>query len=380
MPEGSKKLSKEAAQTLEERKKLLVTATTRSWKLKRMNFSQPSGTGRETECKTFLFEGVPLRYPSADSFYGLLIAAAAFNMAACPLTIMLNALVMVAVKTRRRLQTRPNILLACLALTDLMVGLLVQPIHITKTIFLLQEKEAHEFCDLELAFTVSFVILTFATVCHLLLISAERYLAIKHTFAHGIVITKTHLIMSSVVAWIAAILFLLLASFLPIALFIGKVAVISSIVLLQIFVYRIARRHEKQILSLQVSMEARTKFKQEKKALKLTTIILMTIFLCFVLPSISMLITWHIFSEAFSPGAIAVVRHLGLVPAMINSVLNPVIYTVRKRQFQIAFIELLLGKSLQEAEEFGMRLRFESPNNAVRQNVQGDEGRQQNTQ
>ena len=129
---------------LAERKKLLVTATTLSWKLIRMNFSQSSGTGRETECKTLLFEGVPLRYPSAASFYGLLIAAAAFNLAACPLTIMLNALVMVAVKTRRRLQTHPNILLACLALTDLMVGLLLQPIHITKTIFLLQEKDAHE--------------------------------------------------------------------------------------------------------------------------------------------------------------------------------------------------------------------------------------------
>ena len=102
-----------------------------------MNISQPSGIGRETERKTFLLEGVPLRYPSTDdSFYGLLIAAAVFNLATCPLTISLNALVMVAAKTRRRLQTHPNILLACLALTDLMVGLL-QPIHITKTVFLL---------------------------------------------------------------------------------------------------------------------------------------------------------------------------------------------------------------------------------------------------
>ena len=221
------------------------------------------------------------------------------------------------------------------------------------------------------------MIFTFVTVCHLLLISAERYVAIKHTFAHGSVINKARLIISSVVAWIAAILLLLLASYLPIALFIGKVAVISSIVLLQVSVYNEARRHEKQILSQQVSMEARAKFIQEKKALKVTTIILVTIFLCLVLPSISMLITWHVFSEAFSPGAKAVARHLGLVPAIFSSVLNPIIYTVRKKQFRIAFIELLLSKSLQEAEEFGMRL-FGSPNNAVTQNVQRRR-RQQNT-
>ena len=35
---------------------------------------------------------------------------------------MLTALVLLAVKTKRRLQTHPNILLACLALTDLMAG------------------------------------------------------------------------------------------------------------------------------------------------------------------------------------------------------------------------------------------------------------------
>ena len=268
-----------------------------------------------------------MRYSSVDSFYGLLVVAAVFNLAACPLTISLNALVMVAVKTRCRLQTHPNILLACLALTDLMVGLLLQPIHITQTIFLLQEKDAHEFCDIKLAFTVSFVIFMFATVCQLLLISAERYLAIKHTFSHGIVATKARLIMSSAVAWIAAIVFLLIASYLPIALFIGNVTIISLLVLLQISIYKEVRRHEKQIISQQVSMEARAKFKQENKASKLTTIILVTIFMCLFLPSISMLITWHILDQALSPGVKAVVHHLGFVPAIINSVLNPVIYT-----------------------------------------------------
>ena len=50
---------------------------------------------------------------------------------------------------------------------------------------------------------------------------------------------------------------------------------------------------------------------------------------------------------------------------------------MRKRQFRIAFIELLLNKSLHEAVEFGMRL-FGLPNNTVRQNVQEVKGREQN--
>ena len=151
-----------------------------------MNLSQQySSIGRENDCKNF-FDSVPLRFSSVDSFYGLLIAAAILNVAACPFTIFLNALVMIAVKTKRRLQTHPNILLACLALTDLMVGLVVQPLHITNTIFLLEGKDFHEFCNIDLAFSFSLVISSLASVSHLLLISGERYLAMRHTFTHAL--------------------------------------------------------------------------------------------------------------------------------------------------------------------------------------------------
>ena len=342
-----------------------------------MNFSQSSSIEIENDCKSFFFQTVPLRYSSSDSFHGLLVAAAVLSLAICFFTIFLNALVMVAVKIKRRLQTHPNILLACLALTDLMVGLVVQPLHIAKTILLIQGKYTDEFCDIDSAFSVSFVMLVLATSCQLVLISGERYLAIKHTFTHASVVTKSRLIVASAVAWIAAALFFLLilyVSFLPQAI------IYSSIIVLQILVYKEARRHEKQILSQQVSLEARSKFKQEKKALKLTTVILVTIFLCFVLPSTIMFVTWKLFGEKLSPDIKTLVRHFGHLPVMINSLLNPVIYTVRKEEFRVAFTELLLRKSLQEAEEFQRRL-FGTTNNAgSQQDEQQGEGQEQNAE
>ena len=113
-----------------------------------MNFSQSSWIGIESECKNFLFKTVSLRYSSDDSLHGLLDAAAVLNLATAPCTIFLNTVVIVSVKTKRRLQTHPNILLACLALTDLMVGLVLQPLHITETIFLLQGKMPMNFVTL----------------------------------------------------------------------------------------------------------------------------------------------------------------------------------------------------------------------------------------
>ena len=335
-----------------------------------MNFSQYSSIRREDECNSFLLKAFPTRYSSADSFYGFFIAAAVFNLIVCPFTILLNALVIIAVKTKRRLQTHPNILLACLALTDLMVGLVVQPLYTTKTIF--QGKDNHAFCDIHFAFSISFVIFTFATTSHLILISGERYLAIKHTFTHATIVTKQRLMISSALVWITAPLYCLGASYLTVARFVYMAVLISSIILFQVLVYKEARRHEKLILS-QVSVEARAKFKQEKKALKLTTVIIVKTFLCFVFPTISVIITFSLFRDQFSADVKILVSYLCRHLVISSSVLNPIIYTVRKRKFRVACIELLLRKSLQDAEEFDGKM-FRSQANAARpQNEQEGE-------
>ena len=57
------------------------------------------------------------------------------NSIACPLTVLLNVLVIMAVKRRPRLQNNTNILLACLAATDVFTGLIVQPSFIVWKIY-----------------------------------------------------------------------------------------------------------------------------------------------------------------------------------------------------------------------------------------------------
>jgi len=55
--------------------------------------------------------------------------------------------VMAAVKTKPQLRTKSNIALACLSTTDLVVGLVVQPLHITEASLLLKG-EHNMFCTL----------------------------------------------------------------------------------------------------------------------------------------------------------------------------------------------------------------------------------------
>ena len=71
-------------------------------------------------------------------FRAVLIVRIVVNALTCPLTTVLNILVMVAVKTTRQLRTKSNVALACLSTTDLIVGLVLQPLHIAAASLLLR--------------------------------------------------------------------------------------------------------------------------------------------------------------------------------------------------------------------------------------------------
>ena len=58
----------------------------------------------------------------SSDFRAVLIVRIVVNSLTCPLIILLNILVMVAVKTKLQLRTKSNIALACLSTTDLVVG------------------------------------------------------------------------------------------------------------------------------------------------------------------------------------------------------------------------------------------------------------------
>ena len=272
--------------------------------------SNSSSNGAENACINFFSVDVTQRYLPAN-LYAAFFAASAVEGIACPFTVLLNVLVIVAVMTRRRLLSHPNILLACLAATDLVVGLLVQPLDITIKILLLQGKTFNEFCECAFTFTIVLIICCASSLFHFVLISAERYLAIKHTFAHEVIVTKARLLIASALGWILTI---------PLIMFPLKTVIftlmgtkVSSIFLFQVLVYREARRHEQQILSHRVSEEARAKFRKEIKALKLTTIIIV-ILVVSTFPTLIFAIVVFCIGEKFSVHTKTAIRRLSYMP------------------------------------------------------------------
>ena len=285
----------------------------------------------------------------------------AVNILVCPLIILLNILVMVAVKTKRQLRTKSNVALACLATTDLVVGLVVQPLQIAVIIFLLQG-EANVYCSLTKIVTDITVKCILASLYHLFLMGAERYLAIKHSFAYDNLVTKLRIIIASGLAWAAAVILPSQDLWLTNRHFLAILA--ASVILFLFFptmiyfnvsVYFEVRRNERQIAANQVSLEAKEKILKNKKAFHTTTIVLLVVFLCYVPVNISFA-TISTFRDKIPVSIRQVVLSLVTLLPVLNSLFNPLIYTVQIRNFRVAFIQLLSRKTITQAGELERKI------------------------
>ncbi|XP_022799600.1 trace amine-associated receptor 6-like [Stylophora pistillata] len=194
---------------------------------------------------------------------------------------------------------------------------------------------------------------------HVVLISLERFLAIKRPFFYNNYSSNKILIISSAIAWILAFIpaikdFIDSEHDFVTVVFVEVILVCSLLVIVvcHVSIYIEARRHEKQIASQQVSLEAREKFKRERKTLKTTMPIVLTVFFCNFI-SISV----NFFLDKVTEFNVAhILFFLAFTLTLLNSLMNPLIYAERNRRFRLVFVHLLLRKRVQQTEETEIRV------------------------
>ena len=110
------------------------------------------------------------------------------NIITSPVVVLLNVLVIMAVIRRPRLQSYSNILLACLAVTDVLNGLITQPLFILCGILELLGMNEPEviLCSFHYAFLRS---LSVYSCLHLMLITCDPRIAIKFALRYPRLVT-----------------------------------------------------------------------------------------------------------------------------------------------------------------------------------------------
>ena len=327
----------------------------------------PNNTTIDTtsvSCSSIPYFPLPIAERLSPEFRDVFIIRIAVNALSCPFVVLLNILVMVAVKTNRQLCTKSNVSLACLATTDLVVGLVVQPLQVVHYSFMLKG-ETGMICSrqskITIAITTSCLV---ATLNHFVVLSGERYLAIKHSYAYENLVTKVRRIIAvSGLVWAAAIIFST-EDFLPaniqynlkFVITIMQFICLALVIYFNVSVYGEVRRNEKQIFANQVSLEVKQKLLKNKKAFYCTIIVLFTIFLCYFPANIIVVIMISFMKDSIAINVKRIMLHTITLLPVLNSLFNPLIYAVRIRYFRVAFIQLLLRKTIAQAEQLEMNI------------------------
>ena len=329
------------------------------------SYSTPAGCKTGPGVDLFFAKTLHEISPSVQAFLIFLIAV---NIVIFPLTAVLNALVMISVKMKSRLRNhKSNVLLALLALIDFSVGILAQPsFTIVSIIFLLDPPSAY--CAWRLLRPVmNFLVI--ASLLHMVMLSGERYLALKRPFAYISLVTEGRLLIASALLWLLSIAQQVISVLDVIVIahtnLIIMILSIGLIVYCHVTVYIETRRHEIQLASQQVTQEARQQFERDRKAFKLTSIILAVLLSCSI-PGIIFIIVRSRFQKELTAETMYLLHSFTVSIAFMNSLLNPMIYSVRIRQFRVAFIELLFRTvNIAQAEQTEMRI-FGATNTVIR--------------
>ena len=245
-------------------------------------------------------------------------------------SIIANSLVIAAVWKTPSLRY-PSILFLCnLALSDVIVGLVVEPLFITVELLKLHGYPKGDNCRLHTAFiTIGRLVgeVSFATVT---LTSVDRFLAIHYPLRYDTIVTNSRAYFIVISCWVVCAFCSSLnhwswtAYSCVVVVFMAVFLGISTVI--QIKIYRIVRRHRREIQAQEQAVHITHHFNlvQFTKSCVNTFLVYCVVLLCY-LPFFIVCILSSIDDKAISP----LVWKLVHTAMFLNSALNPFLYCWR---------------------------------------------------
>ena len=278
----------------------------------------------------------------------LLIANCAFNAFFSFTAITLNIVTIIALRKPLTIPRALKIFLLSLAVSDLAVGLLVQPFYITRLVMM--RKENTQTRTYEITLNIFFATSNFlvnSSFFGVVALAADRFLAVHFYLRYQELVTHKRVVTVVISIWIiSAILMLLYTRIPPNVAGIIPVPVVSVCYLTTAFfnfkIYLAVRHHSNQIHVLQAQLAQNNEGDMTNAARKrktpVGTFYLYLVFLICYLPSTC---SWIILISA---GRSTMLFQFGLYTntlMYLNSSFNPLIYSWKMRHVRHAIMEML---------------------------------------
>ena len=257
---------------------------------------------------------------------------------------MSNIVTIHAIRKTSSLPKTLKTLLLSLAVSDVGVGLLVQPFYTSLLVKRLQQNDPE--CD---TFKVSYMItylFAIASFLGVLAVSVDRFLAIHLHLRYQELVTHKHVVAVVISIWALSAFLSLLMLWIPldillrIMFIIGVVGVLLT-TLVYIRIYFAVRRHKNQIQALQVQQEAQFGEMANFAGLIKSVVGIFYVYLVFLICYLPFLIC--LVAIKINGTSIALKRFFlfSVTLVYLNSSLNPVIYSWKMRHIRHAIMDIL---------------------------------------
>ena len=272
------------------------------------------------------------------SVYKSLIVNSIVNGVSFPFTALLNAVFILCILLKPNLRKQKStVLMGYLAVTDLVVGVIVQPISLASV--LCQMTGRCNFCAVDTARVHLLRVSSGSSLIHVTLIAWERYIAIKHALQYKLVVTTKRLLAGTISAWfvsVALISILFFHVFLYQLLFALAVLIcFAAIVYFYIVIYVESRRHCREIKANNPLPEANLLREKDFKAAKTTAVIFGCLLICYGPSFAAIIIEKFIFPVNRSKATMwACINPWIPTLVMLNSLCNPILYGWRVKEFR----------------------------------------------
>lgn len=303
-----------------------------------VNCSEGESMTQDNElCKSFTVfevENVPR---------SIIILNSTANIFLVIVSILANSLIVSAVWRTSSLRYPSIVFLCGLAVSDLAVGLVVQPLFIAVELLKIHGLPSGGDCTLETAFLALAFVVCGVSFGHVTLISVDRYIAIQFPLRYTSIVTLPRVLFLIALCWLTStfcsslILWNLSAFFYVVATV--MIVFLGTSTVIHITIYRIVRRHRNEIRVQEQAVQAASEFNMArfKKTAVNTFIVYYFLLLCYVPFSTVWMLQMAGATSLNSP----IVWKVTNTIVFLNSALNPFLYCWRLQAIRGPVMTLL---------------------------------------
>ena len=261
---------------------------------------------------------------------------------------MLNIVAIYAIRKTLSLPKNFKTLILSLAVSDLGVGLLVQPLYIANIMDSQQNNATNDTDNvIYLAFLIPVNLFIFASLFSVTALCVDRFLAIHLHLRYQELVTYKRLATVVVSIWVISALISLIRVFIPENIMYVSFVIINSACIitatsLNVKLYLTLRRHINKFQVPRVAQNDQVESVQRKKKSAVASLYVYLVFTVCYLPN-----TCRLFITAATPEPRIDVKHLGfysLTLLFLNSTLNPLIYSWKMKRIQHTIVGTLRNR------------------------------------